>query len=263
VDRAVAALEAALRTAADAGVRPPCLARAPRRLASLLPAKYGPRPEIPVPLAHPVKAGDVDAGLLLGAAPDAPAALLLAARAELARGRPAAALLVASRIASSDPWAVEAEELLAAAEVALGLDESAHARWLSLVSRHPERPAALRHLADAALALRDHEGATRWLEALGSSAHGDADVLVNLAFVRRSLGAPDDARAVLERALSLRPDHPPALLALAALLCAEGADPAQGLLLADQFDASGSVPPDPARWRAAREACRALAKGAP
>ncbi len=251
VERGTESLERALHEARRAGIEPACLGEALALLAKALPDRFGPRTARLMRLAAEP---DCEAGQdLIERLPDAPSAWLVAARCALAMGASGRALGFISRGDPSDPLS---QELRAEALSRLGRHDEARRLWTHLGALHPDRTAAWRGLAARALVLGDDASAVAPLERLFENDPHDVAVAVDLALVRRRMGAPEAAAAILESVLR-RPRPPPeASLALGLLWCDEGERPAEGLRLIDAV--SGEWPGDASIARA-REACAALA----
>jgi len=260
-DRAKTALATAVARAREAAVAPRCLDEAVTALARLDPGRWSVPAGAVATLTPAMASPGMRAAEVLARAPDAPAAWLLAAQAELAAGRPEAALVLAARISDDDPNAPAAAELRARALDAPDRRDAALALWTRLAQEHPERPLAHRVLADARLARRDFEGARERLETLRCLEPEASDAALDLGVALRGLGDAAGAEKALQAAASLAPASVEPLLNLGLLLCAEGGRPAEGMEMLDRFRERGGRAPDRRALDAATAACRALAGG--
>lgn len=259
-DRALATLKQARAKAREAGLAPTCLNDALESLAKLAPGEFAPRLEMLPKISPdtPAAKGDLDALLL--AAPDAPAAWLIAARLELARERPQAALLLLDRIDADDPLAGQAAQVRFEVLRQLGRPDAARAIVVRQAREH-HAEWALRHLASDALARRDWVAARDALGRLPTWREETA-LQVSLAVAARALGDAAYAKPALLASIE-QEETKEARLALGVLLCAEGNAPAEGLASIERFEALGGSTRDIEGLEAVLAACRALAKGAP
>lgn len=259
-DRALATLKQARAKAREAGLAPPCLNEALDSLARLSPDEFAPRLEALPKLVHELPPAKGDLSRLLHAAPDAPAAWLLAARLELGRHRPQAALLLLDRLDDDDPLAPKAARVRFEALRQLGRDDAARALLVRQARKHHARW-ALRYLAADALSRRDWVAAR---DALGRlpTWRQEVPLQVSLAVAARALGDTWYAKSALQASLE-QEETPEARLALGVLLCAEGDAPAEGLASLARFEALGGRPNEIEGLDAVLAACRALAGRTP
>jgi tetratricopeptide (TPR) repeat protein len=259
-ERAKTTLTQAITRAREAGVEPRCLSEARRSLAALWPERFGPRQAAVAVLTPAAQPPVKDAAGILAKNPDAPAAWLIAAQAELADGHPGAAIVLTSRIESNDPLFAAALETKAGALEALGQPGPALTLWLRLIKEFPDRPLGRRILADRTLANRDLEAAKEHLLALRQIESKDAGVALNLGVALRELGDVEGAEKATRAAEDLAPDRIEAALNLGLLLCDEAGRPAEGVTALERFAKNGGHPPDGHRFEATLAACRMMAK---
>lgn len=102
-------------------------------------------------------------------------------------------------------------------EARAGRTGAARAALEECEARGPEDLDAARDLAAALASLADFDGAARVCRLALDAWGEDAGLRVELAAALAELGAPEEARAELERALEVEPEHPGARAALDAL----------------------------------------------
>jgi tetratricopeptide (TPR) repeat protein len=258
-DHARQSLVEAVTRAREAGTAPACLADAQRSLAALWPERFGKQQEAVVRLLPTEEKPTAQAADILNRAPDAPAAWLIAARAELAGHHPEAAVILADRIQDKDFLFAEGMEVKARALELMNQTDAALALWVRLAREFPDRPLAHRVLADRALVSRDFEAARAHLTELWKRDKKDADVALNLGVVLHGLGDVAGAEEALRQARTLAPKRTEASLDLGLLLCGDGGRPAEGVTALEQFAQAGGHAPDGKGFAAALAACRALA----
>lgn len=158
---------------------------------------------------------------LAGLAPEAGITHYLRARIALVRKDPVLAASELQRVLQADPNNVQAQLLLAAAQVARGSPEQAESALSRLLAAHPENTAARSLLAQVYLSRREPEAARKLLEAAPGQAQPDAfsDWLLGSALLQ---SGNKDGLSYLERSASARPNEPDLRVDLAAAFIAAG-----------------------------------------
>lgn len=260
LDRARETVAIGVSRAGEAGIRPTCIGANEKALAELWPERFGPIREALLPLVRPLDPPGASAREILARAPDAPAAWLMAARAELAASRPHSAMLLLERIEADDHLRPEADEWKARALEVAGKPSAALAAWARVARDNPHRLEARRILAEAALERRDYDGALKHLDPLVQADPNDVAVRLSRALALRVKGDATGAEAELAEALTRAADRPEPRLNLGLLLCEELGRPKEGLALLRAFEAKGGKPPSRAAYDEARDACVAMAE---
>lgn len=262
LDHARETLMQAITRAREARTDPLCLGQARKELVALWPERFGQRQEAVARLeGAPSEVGSATAAAILAKAPDAPAAWLMAARAELLGHRPQASFVLADRVLPGDFLFEQGLEIKAEALDALGRSDAALGLWSKLAEEFAERPLAHRVLADRAMASRDFEGARTHLEALRKTETKNPDIALNLGVALHALGDLKGAEQALRDAAGLDPKKLEASLDLGLLLCGDAGRPKEGIEMLERFHQSGGSAPDAHGFEAALGACRALAAG--
>jgi tetratricopeptide (TPR) repeat protein len=261
-DHARQTLMEAITRAREAGISPPCLSDARHELAALWPERFGPREEAVARLEAATQTLSLGPVEVLSRAPDAPAAWLVAGRAEILARHPQAAVVLADRVQRQDFLYPQAVELKAQAFDAMGQTDAALALWQELAHEYPDRPLAHQTLADRAIANGDFEAARAHLLALRAQDARNADVALNLGVVLHALGDVAGAEKAWREAKAMAPGRIELSLDLGLLLCGDAGRPAEGIVSLEQFERAGGHAPDGKGFEAAMAACKALAKGA-
>lgn len=262
-ERAAQTLIEARAKAREAGVAPACLDATVTALERLRPEEFARRLER-LPVFYKRSEPDTERPEdVLERAPDAPAAWLIAARRELARKRPRAALLLLERIAPDDALAQAVNALRHEAFVALG--DGTRAQAIAHDARvRTQAPWAYAREADAAVRQRDYRAlldALDHLEKLHPAHSLDASWVVARGVAARALGDTEKALALYRHALELDESSPDAHLALGLLLCTDANAQAQGLEHLRRFRSLRAEPPDAQALENVERACEALIQG--
>jgi Tfp pilus assembly protein PilF len=263
LDHARETLLGSITRAREARTEPACLAEARKQLVALWPERFGPQQEAVARLGQPATKAIKESTDILTRAPDAPAAWLIAARAEIDAHRPQGAYVLADRIQKEDYLYPQALELKAQAFDQLGQGDAALGLWSRLSQEYPERSLAHRILADRAMANRDFEGARTHLTALRRTEEKNPDIALNLGVALHALGDLAGAEKALREATAMEPKKLEASLDLGLLLCGDAGRPKEGIEMLEQFHQSGGRAPDAHRFESALGACRALAERRP
>jgi tetratricopeptide (TPR) repeat protein/transglutaminase-like putative cysteine protease len=158
----------------------------------------------------------------LAAAPDDPRALVAAAGAEVARGRPQPAVRLLERAVGAAPGHAAARVALARALEAAGLESRGQLAALEAAALLPTSHAAVMEGARAARRLGRLEQATWLLRKAVALRFDDAEARASLAKLLLDRGELDGAIALLDEGLRIHPGDPDAILRLADLLAANG-----------------------------------------
>jgi putative PEP-CTERM system TPR-repeat lipoprotein len=178
---------------------------------------------------------------LAAMAPEAGITHYLRARIALVQKDPVLAASELQRVLQADPNNVQAQLLLAAAQVSRGSPEQAESALSRLLAAHPDNTAARSLLAQVYLSRHQPEAARKLLEAAPSQAQPDAfsDWLLGSALLQ---SGNKDGLSYLERSANARPQEPDLRVDLAAAYIAAG-DSAKALQILQELPKETAAKP--------------------